>query len=116
MTLGQGYLEHLMDTPIVGDNLIFLAAAYNAGPGSVSSWQHSLHYNDDPLLFVESIPCAESREYVLRVIGNYWIYSELLGRDRLSSAEALSQGKWARYEGSDEQLALMLSRLNTRVE
>jgi soluble lytic murein transglycosylase-like protein len=117
MTLGQSYLERLMDTSLIGDNLLFLTAAYNAGPGTVANWKHNLHYNNDPLLFVESIPYSETREYVLHVVGNYWVYSRLLGNNEDASVAALSAGVWPRYAGSQKQLTSMLSRLgNDRIE
>jgi soluble lytic murein transglycosylase-like protein len=111
MTLGQSYIENLMETSFIGDNLVFLTAAYNAGPGTVENWQHALHYNNDPLLFVESIPYSETREYVLHVIGNYWVYSRLMGGADGASVAALASGEWPRYGSSDKQLASMLSRL-----
>jgi soluble lytic murein transglycosylase len=111
MTLGQSYVEHLMSTPLIGNNLVFLTAAYNAGPGTVMHWQHHLDYNKDPLLFVESIPYSETRDYVLRVIGNYWVYSELLGGHTPSSVTELAEGNWPRYAVSDTQLASMLNHL-----
>jgi len=113
MTLGQTYIERLMETPFIGDNLVFLTASYNAGPGTVAEWKHSLSYNNDPLLFIESIPYGETREYVTQVIGNYWVYSELLGDTNPSAVSALSEGQWPLYDGSDKHLASMQNRLAT---
>ena len=111
MALGQGYLERLMETPSIGNNLVLLVAAYNAGPGNVDNWKRSLHYAEDPLLFIESVPFAETRDYLRHVIGNYWIYSDLLGVEDKPSVAALAQGSWPVYEGSGEQVTSMLSHL-----
>jgi soluble lytic murein transglycosylase-like protein len=112
MTLGQHYIEHLMDTSSINDNLILIIAAYNAGPGSVANWQKNVHTGDDPLLFIESIPNEQTREYVEHVMGNYWVYSDMLGgRENLSIA-ALSHNRWPHYERTASQTILMVSRLS----
>jgi soluble lytic murein transglycosylase-like protein len=112
MALGQSYLEHLMGRYMIGDNLVFLTAAYNAGPGAVINWEHKLHYNNDPLLFIESIPFSQTRDYVVHVMGNYWVYSQLLGGYDASVA-AVSSGQWPRYARTDKELASMLDRLGS---
>ena len=99
VALGQNYLKRLMQEPTIGNNLIFLIAAYNAGPVAVDRWQNSLSYNNDPLLFIESIPYSGTRDYVVSVIGNYWVYSKLFGGDN-SSLAMISQGDWATYSGT----------------
>lgn len=111
MTLGQGYLERLMDMSAIGDNLILLLASYNAGPGTVENWKRKLHYNNDPLLFIESVPYNETRQYVLRVLGSYWVYSQLLGVEEVPSIAALADGNWPRYQGSSHQLTAMINYL-----
>lgn len=97
ITLGQNYLQHLMDIKLVEGNLFYLLAAYNAGPGRLQEWKRELEYNDDPLLFVESIPYAQTRNYVMQVMTNYWIYSELTGKANYS-VHALLQGHWPWYQ------------------
>lgn len=96
MSLGQNYVQRLMQDSAIGNNLIFLTAAYNAGPNAVKKWQDELAYNDDPLLFIESIPYGRTRDYVVSVIGNYWVYSELFGGSNESLAE-IANNKWAHY-------------------
>lgn len=57
-------------------NMIYSVASYNAGPQRVSTW--SLAANAaDPDLFVEEIPFSETKNYVKRVLTNYWIYRAL---------------------------------------
>jgi soluble lytic murein transglycosylase-like protein len=112
MTLGQNYLERLMDISAINDNLVYIIGAYNAGPGTMENWQKSLHASDDPLLFIESIPYAETRDYIVRVMGNYWVYSEMMGGYENASAAALAQNHWPHYERSDKQTVAMANRLN----
>lgn len=96
VTLGQNYVETLLTNPLVEGNLFYLLAAYNAGPGRLQEWKGSLGAKNDPLLFVESIPFNETRSYVMQVMTNYWMYSELIGgNDR--SVYALLEGKWPTY-------------------
>jgi len=52
------------------------AAAYNAGPGSVSRWLSER--GELPLdLFVERIPYKETRAYVKQVVADYFTYRQL---------------------------------------
>ncbi len=96
ITLGERYVEHLLNNNLVNGNLFYMLAAYNAGPGRLKEWQDKISYNDDPLLFVESIPYSETRHYVLQVMTNYWIYSELDGKVNQSIASVL-KGNWPTY-------------------
>ncbi len=97
ITLGQNYLHHLLDNKLVDGNLFYLLAAYNAGPGRLQEWKRQIDYNEDPLLFVESIPYAQTRNYVMQVMTNYWIYSELTGNANYS-VHALLHDHWPSYE------------------
>jgi hypothetical protein len=47
----------------------------------------------------------------VRVIGNYWIYSSLMGARENTTAAALSKGLWAHYSASSEKLAMMQNHL-----
>jgi soluble lytic murein transglycosylase-like protein len=96
VTLGERYVKHLLDNSLVNGNLFYMLAAYNAGAGRLKEWQDNINYNDDPLLFVESIPYQESRSYVMQVMTNYWIYSELAGISN-NSILALLQNNWPDY-------------------
>lgn len=97
MTLGQQYVEHLLDTPMVENNLLYLLTAYNAGPGRLQQWKKDIDYHNDPLLFLESIPFNETRSYVMQVMTNYWIYSEIIGTET-KSRQALLHNQWPDYE------------------
>lgn len=96
ITLGQTYLDYLMRNKPVNDNLVYLAAAYNAGPGKLAEWKTGLKHGGDPLLFLESMPYSETRNYVVQVLTSYWIYQEMEGRSP-KSAIALIKGQWPQY-------------------
>jgi soluble lytic murein transglycosylase len=104
VTLGQEYVQYLMDKPYIRNNLVFITAAYNAGPGKVSEWQGRIDDNGDPLLFMESISFSETRNYVQQVMANYWIYSALMGT-QAPSLEALAANNWPLYEVNNLEFA-----------
>ncbi len=97
LTLGQNYLLYLMELPAINYNLIFTAVAYNAGPGNLIKWKKQMNYQNDPLLFIESIPSKETRGFVERIMVNYWIYSSLTKSD-MGSLESIIHGKWPIYK------------------
>lgn len=87
--VGQRYVRQLMKDPSVKNNLFRMAIAYNAGPGNLARWEKQLKdVRHDPLLFIESIPSAETRAFVERVMVNYWIYRARMGQDAPSLEEA----------------------------
>jgi soluble lytic murein transglycosylase-like protein len=100
IVFGQAYLEHLLQRPAIGDNLIYLAAAYNAGPGRVQRWRELLDGENDPLLFLESIPMREPRVYVKKVLTNLWTYRTRFGQAQ-PSLEALARSRWPSYRALD---------------
>ncbi len=96
--IGQKYVSQLMRDPAVNNDLFKMAVAYNAGPGNLSRWQKQLKEVDDPLLFIESIPSAETRAFVERVMVNYWIYRTRMGQDTpsLEAVAALDKPDYVR--------------------
>lgn len=98
--LGQAYLEHLLQHARIGDNVIFVAAAYNAGPGRVLDWRDRLDAENDPLLFLESIPMREPRVYVKKVLTNLWSYRARLGQAQ-PSLQAMVRSQWPSYQALD---------------
>ena len=100
MAYGQAYLEHLLQYRWIGDNLIYVAAGYNAGPGRVREWQKELGTEHDPLVFLESIPMTEPRVYVKKVLTNLWTYRARLGQAQ-PSLEALAGNRWPTYHALD---------------
>ncbi len=102
MTLGQDYLRDLMDRQ--SGNLFSLAAAYNAGPGSISRWM-SLHESmNDSLLFIETLPAGETRNYIKRVMVNLWMYRKRLG-EPIDGLDDVAQGRWPVYSQAVRTMA-----------
>lgn len=93
---GQTYLEHLRNSPSNRGLLPKILASYNAGPGAVSRWRSFDKYQGDPLLFIESIPYAETRHYVERVLQNYWLYQFRFNM-QTASLDALANGRWPEF-------------------
>ena len=100
MALGQKYLAHLLEDDAVRGNVFMLAAAYNAGPGTLRRWLKTVKFDDDPLLFIESIPSPETRVFIERVVANFWIYRERLDQD-CPSLDAVAVGLWPYYVALD---------------
>ena len=79
LSVGQRYIAQLLDR--LDGNLLELGGAYNAGPRAVNRWLTTKAGKDDPLLFVESIPVAETRSYVKRLMDYHWLYRRRFGQD-----------------------------------
>jgi soluble lytic murein transglycosylase len=99
LAFGQENLEMLRDSPITGASLIKVMAAYNAGLLPVTRWNTDVHCQDDPLLYMESIPYWETRSYVAIVMRNYWMYERQAGRDS-PTRRALAAGEWPMFPGT----------------
>lgn len=102
MQLGQRYVTYLLDMERVGGDLFRMLVAYNAGPGNLRKWRRDVEFGNDPLLFIESIPSRETREFIERVLSNVWIYRYRLGQNAPSLNRAAS-GDWAIYRAIDEE-------------
>ena len=90
---GAQYLKILSREPVVNNSLIHGLASYNAGSGSVMAWGSAARSVADPLLYIESIPFTETRNYVQQVIGQYWVY-QLLLKQQPTSLNDMAQGKF----------------------
>ena len=84
-----------MDKVIKG-NLFRMVTAWNAGPGNLNKWNRKVKYNNDPLLFIESLPSKETRIFVERVVANYWIYRGRFNQSTNTLSE-LAAGNWPIY-------------------
>ena len=101
IALGQKYVRHLLEIePGIEGNLFYVAAAYNGGPGNLRKWLRGMGNPEDPLLFMESIPRTETRDYVELVMTNLWIYRDRLGQPRPSLAR-IAAGGWPVYSALD---------------
>ncbi len=98
LTIGQAYLQELLDHPLAGRSLVHLALAYNAGLARLERWDRELlaRFGRDPLLYLESVPVRESRLYVKKVLTNLWAYRIRLGQPT-PSLEALAENRWPVY-------------------
>jgi len=112
MMVGQDYLTYLMKGQAIQGDMISLLVAYNAGPGNLVKWRKRFESNtraqksalsakgkatfSDPLLFIETMPIEETRNYVAKVLSNYWIY-RLRAGEELISLTHLVKGQSPRY-------------------
>lgn len=69
--LGSRYLNDLLLE--YGGDPVYALANYNAGPGPAKRWLKE-NANKQKDLAVEDISYWETREYVKKVLGNYWTY------------------------------------------
>lgn len=75
VTLGAAHLRELADE--FGPAIPLIAAGYNAGPRRPREWLAAfgdIRAGADPVDWVESIPFAETRTYVMRVVEGVVIY------------------------------------------
>ncbi len=91
LEVGQEYITYLLDLEVVSRNLIFLAAAYNGGPGNLQKWKRETNYLGDPLFFMESIPSRETRWFIEKILTKYWIYQNK-NKKEMRSLKMLANG------------------------
>jgi soluble lytic murein transglycosylase-like protein len=92
LTLAQAYLHHLSDDQ--NGNIMLVIASYNAGEGNVRRWfNRGWVSKDDPVLFLESIPFKETKDYTEKVMANLWLYEQRLGGVS-GSLQELAKGDW----------------------
>ena len=96
LDLGQRYVGYLAASPHVEGDLIRLLASYNAGPNRLADWAVPDAGTGDPLLFMEAIPVAETRDFVHRSLTYLWIYAARLGLPA-PSLDALAADIWPSY-------------------
>jgi soluble lytic murein transglycosylase-like protein len=96
LDLGQRYIAELLDK--MNNSLFQATAAYDAGPGSVWRWLDRPNTDkSDPLLFIETMPSPEARDYVRRVMTWYWMYNRR--QDEESPAlDQVAGGDWPKYK------------------
>ncbi len=98
--IGESYVRTLLSRSEINNSLFSLLIAYNAGPGNLKKWQKKIQRSNDPLLFIELIPSAETRAFVERVMTNLWIYRDQLNQDS-PSLDAIIQDIWPPYRALD---------------
>ncbi|MEX0582700.1 MAG: lytic transglycosylase domain-containing protein [Sneathiella sp.] len=100
LELGQKYLTYLMGYKDVETNLFHLTAAYNGGPGNLKKWKAETKDSEDPLFFIEAMPSKETRNFIKRVLTNFWIYRHRMGQD-LPGIDQIASGDWPEYQPLD---------------
>lgn len=98
VALGQAYIAQLLSD--ADNNLVRTTAGYNGGPGNVMKWDSTLNAAQDPLLYIASIPLHETRDFVQRVLANYWLYQVRLGQPT-PSLDQIAAHEWPRYTAQD---------------
>jgi soluble lytic murein transglycosylase len=73
--LGTAYMRQLHDR--FDGSTLLASAAYNAGPSRAVNWRAALPRRVEGAVFAESIPFAETRDYVKRVLANAALYHAL---------------------------------------
>ncbi|MBN2188524.1 MAG: transglycosylase SLT domain-containing protein [Chitinispirillaceae bacterium] len=71
---GTFYLRKLLNQ--FSGNEVLAIAGYNGGPHNARAW-YALSRDKDFDLFVEDIGFSETRNYVKKVLANYWFYRRL---------------------------------------
>jgi soluble lytic murein transglycosylase len=91
--IGSKYMKFLLNLPIVNQDLMWMLASYNAGPGNFKKWTKNKDYkHSDSLLMLESLPARETRNYIKLVLTNLWIY-KIRFKQENNILSALASGK-----------------------
>lgn len=100
MRLGQQYVIWLMNEFHSDGDLARVFAAYNGGPGWLQRWLDSVGDIEDPLLLLELLPRAESRDYAERVLSHMAMCRRSYGQPT-PEIDALASGRPAIYQPLD---------------
>ncbi|MET0339158.1 MAG: lytic transglycosylase domain-containing protein [Caulobacter sp.] len=92
LRVGQDYFTWLMDRGLQNRDLLRAVAAYNGGPGTLIRAAEKLGADCDSLLLIESLPAQETRNYVEKVMANYWTYRKMMGGEN-HTLDALARGE-----------------------
>lgn len=76
--IGMQYLDYVYRQ--FDNNRIYASAAYNAGPGRVRKWQAVSNGKLSAIGFIETIPFAETRNYVKNVLAYDAYYRDFMGQ------------------------------------
>jgi soluble lytic murein transglycosylase-like protein len=100
MFLGQQHIVDLLSSANISKNIIKMLVSYNAGMGNMNKFE-KMFETDDPLLYIESFPAYETRNYIKRVMANLWLYRARLDQP-LGSLVDLTEERWPLYNSADE--------------
>lgn len=104
MRLGQDYLQWLMTEFHNDGDLGRVFAAYNGGPGWLSRWLATQPSDIDPLLVLEMMPRAESRDYAERSLSHMALCRKRYGQPT-PELDRLAAGQPALYTPLDQRTA-----------
>jgi soluble lytic murein transglycosylase len=76
VTFGTTFLRELLDR--FGQNPVLATGAYNAGPGAVDRWLAD-GYTGDPVVWIDTLPYFETRDYIPRVLAFSTLYEWRFG-------------------------------------
>ena len=68
--MGTKYLNRVLRK--FKGNIVYALAGYNAGPSRVDKWRRDADEDWGMLEFIEGIPYSETRNYVRKIIRNYY--------------------------------------------
>jgi soluble lytic murein transglycosylase-like protein len=102
MRLGQSYIRWLMTEFHNDGDLGRVFAAYNGGPGWLSRWLATQPADIDPLLLLEMLPRAESRDYAERALSHLSLCRKRYGQPT-PELDHLAAGEPAIYTPLDRQ-------------
>ncbi|MDB5438998.1 MAG: lytic transglycosylase, partial [Caulobacteraceae bacterium] len=91
MRLGQDYFAWLVNSGLQTYDMLCAVAAYNGGPATVKKVATYVGGYGDSLMIMESMPARETRDYVERVMVNYWSFQHQFGAPT-PSLDALAGG------------------------
>ncbi len=74
--IGTYYMRHTLD--LMNGQTVMATAAYNAGPSRAKRWMAPQPM--EAAVYIETIPFAETRNYVQKVMANAHIYAARLGK------------------------------------
>lgn len=74
--IGTYYMRHTLD--LMNGQAVMATAAYNAGPSRAKRWMAPKPM--EAAVYIETIPFAETRNYVQKVMANAHIYAARLGK------------------------------------
>ena len=106
ISIGSKYIKFLFSLPTVNNDLMWVLASYNAGPGNFQKWTKDRNYKyKDNLLMLESLPARETRNYIKLVLTNLWVYKTRFNQDNtvllsLASGKPLDSKVFFKNTGS----------------
>ncbi|HVY15526.1 MAG TPA: lytic transglycosylase domain-containing protein [Rhodopila sp.] len=106
LDIGQRYITVLARQDGVDEDLMRLLASYNAGPGALARWEADMRDGDDPLMFIETIPVAETRAFVPTALVYSWIYAARL-HVPAPSLDQLAAGEFPRFTDDGRKRKMM---------